>query len=62
MKIFCLFMLRYVKRDDNYDFDDDHSDGDYDNFDGDVIILSSKTIMMVISGNWSVDLATEELF
>ena len=29
-------MLRYVKRDDNYDdFDDDDYDGDYDHFDGD---------------------------
>ena len=36
MKIFCLFMLRYVKCDDNYDdFDDDDYDGDYDHFDGD---------------------------
>ena len=39
MKIFCLFMLRYVKRDDDYDgfhddFDDDFED-DYDGFDDD---------------------------
>ena len=36
MNIFCIFMLRYVKSDDNYDdFDDDDYGGDYDHFDGD---------------------------